>query len=388
MRRSSGAPRTAPSRDRRATMTSVRLSSPLETLRDRYDVVIVGSGYGGAVAACRLAQAGRTVCVLERGREVRPSEYPNDTLSMLGEIQVDLPTTRVGSDKALFDLRVYEDLNVAVGCALGGTSLINAGIALRPDPRLLQDRCWPRALREESALARYLELAEAMLKPSRYPENRARLPKFDALEHAARALNIPFDRVPILVNFDEFPNGRNAFGVPQSPCVDCGDCVSGCNYDAKNTLLMNYLPVARQHGAELFTGAHVGRVVPDAAGWRVSFRTDRTQNGRFADGVGAVRAGAVVLAAGTLGSTEILLRSRASGLNISAAVGQHFSGNGDMIGLVYNADRVMNSVGFGHHLPAGRLAVGPTSTGIIDARAGRDISDGMILVDGSIPGAF
>jgi cholesterol oxidase len=235
---------------------------------------------------------------------------------------------------------------------------------------------------------RYLELAEAMLKPSRYPEKRARLPKFDALDRAARALNLPFDRVPILVNFDDLPNGLNALGVPQSPCVDCGDCVSGCNYGAKNTLLMNYLPDARQYGAELFTGARVSRVVPEGGGWRVPFHTDSERNGRFPDGVGAVSAGSVVLAAGTLGSTEILLRSRAAGLNTSSAVGQHFSGNGDMIGLVYNADSVMNSVGFGHHVPAGRMPVGPTSTGIIDARAGRGVRDGMILVDGTIPGAF
>ena len=68
-------------------MTPTRLSSPLESMRTRYDVVVVGSGYGGGVAACRLARAGRKVCVLERGRELQPGDYPNDTLSMLQEIQ-------------------------------------------------------------------------------------------------------------------------------------------------------------------------------------------------------------------------------------------------------------------------------------------------------------
>jgi len=369
-------------------MMPARLSSPLQTLRDRYDIVVVGSGYGGAVAACRLARAGRTVCVLERGREIRPGEYPNDTLSMAGEIQIDLSIKRFGSETALFDLRVYDDINVAIGCALGGTSLINAGIALRPDPRLLQDGRWPRALREEAALVKYFDLAENVLKPTHYPERRARPLKFDALEHAARSLNLPFERAPILVNFDELPNGRNAFDIPQAACVDCGDCVSGCNYGAKNTLLMNYLPHARRHGAEFFTGARVSRVMNEGDGWRVSFNAVGEENGRFPDGEGAVRAAAVVLAAGALGSTEILLRSRAAGLSISAAIGRHFSGNGDMIGLVYNAEGAMNSVGYGAHAPAGRMPVGPTSTGMIDFRRGRDVGEGMVLVDGTIPGAF
>ena len=234
-------------------MTPTRLSSPLESMRSRYDVVVVGSGYGGGVAACRLARAGRKVCVLERGRELQPGDYPNDTLSMLQEIQVDTKPARLGSSSALFDVRVYDDINVAVGCGLGGTSLINAGLVLRPDPRVFQGARWPAQLADETRLDVYFERAKAMLRPAVYPEHLPPLTKFKAIERSARGMQLPFSRLPMLVNFEALPGGVNHVGVPQAACVACGDCITGCNYGAKNTVLMNYLPDAVNNGAEIFT---------------------------------------------------------------------------------------------------------------------------------------
>jgi len=362
-------------------MTPSRLSSPLESLRAQYDAVVVGSGYGGGVAACRLSRAGRKVCVLERGRELQPGDYPNDTLSLLQEIQVDAGPVRLGSPTALFDVRVYDDINVAVGCGLGGTSLINAGLVLRPDPRVLQSARWPAELADETRLQDYFERAEAMLRPALYPEHGPALAKFKAIERSARGLKLPFARLPMLVNFEQLAGGVNHVGVPQAACVACGDCITGCNYGAKNTVLMNYLPDAKRNGAEIYTGTQVREVTPTANGWRV-----RVQTGAGADRM--VEAGTVVLAAGTLGSTEILLRARANGLRLSPALGHRFSGNGDMVALSYNADVDVNAIGFGKLDPQGREPVGPCSTGIIDARGGRPVDEGMIMVDGAAPGAF
>jgi len=362
-------------------MTPTRLSSPLESMRTRYDVVVVGSGYGGGVAACRLARAGRKVCVLERGRELQPGDYPNDTLSMLQEIQVDTKPARLGSSSALFDVRVYDDINVAVGCGLGGTSLINAGLVLRPDPRVFQGARWPAQLADETRLDVYFERAKAMLRPAVYPEHLPPLTKFKAIERSARGMQLPFSRLPMLVNFEALPGGVNHVGVPQAACVACGDCITGCNYGAKNTVLMNYLPDARRNGAEIYTGAQVSAVTHSAGGWRVRVQIEDGSERM-------VEAGSVVLAAGTLGSTEILLRSRASGLGVSPALGHRFSGNGDMVALTYNADVDVNAIGFGKLDSNGREPVGPCSTGLIDARGGRPIEEGMIMVDGAAPGAF
>jgi cholesterol oxidase len=365
-----------------------RLSTSVERIADRYDAVVVGSGYGGGVAACRLAAAGRHVCVLERGREIRPGEYPNDTASMAAELQVDLATGRLGSATALFDFRVYDDLNVAMGCGLGGTSLINAGLCLRPDERLFDDRRWPAELREAGALDPYIARAEAMLRPAVYPRDRGRLAKLDALERIAHGLQLPFSRAPTLVNFDPLPGGVNAAGVEQGACVGCGDCISGCNYGAKNTVLMNYLPRAKRQGAEIFTGARVTHLEPAGAGWRVCFQVAEPGGKRFEENLHTVEAGTVVLGAGALGSTEVLLRSRAAGLALSPALGQRLSGNGDMVGLVYNADRPANGVGLGKRSARGREPVGTCSTGLVDGRAGAPLEDGYIMVDGAIPGAL
>ena len=96
----------------------------------------------------------------------------------------------------------------------------------------------------------------------------------------------------------------------------------------------------------------------------------------------------VVLAAGTLGSTEILLRSKAAGLSASDRTGFRFTGNGDALGFSYNTDETINGVGYGDRDPAGREPVGPCITGLIDLRNQPNLDDGMVIEDGSIPGAM
>ena len=73
-----------------------RLSSPIQEIKEHYKVVVVGSGYGGAIAASRLARAGQQVCLLERGKERHPGEYPNDEIETLPEIQTNLPSEHLG----------------------------------------------------------------------------------------------------------------------------------------------------------------------------------------------------------------------------------------------------------------------------------------------------
>jgi cholesterol oxidase len=358
------------------------LSSSLESIKDHYDVVVVGSGYGGGIAASRLSRAGKRVCVLERGREFRPGEYPNTAMALVGEVQSDLPLAHIGPATALFDIRYNPDINVVIGCGLGGTSLINAAIALRPDPRIFSDACWPAEIRDDAELQRYFGYAEAMLKPALYPDEYPRLPKLDAWQHNAEALQQPFRRVPLMVNFRELEGGINHVGAKQGPCVNCGDCVSGCNFGAKNTVLMNYLPDAVNHGAEIYTEISARRVERGAGRWRVPCTNPDGENALTVD------ADIVILAAGTLGSTEILLRSADSGLRLSKRLGSRFSANGDTVGFAYNTDRVIRGVGFGASAPGETKPVGPCSTGIMDLRDGRAVQDGMIVVDGAIPGAL
>ena len=92
-----------------------RLSSPIDELGDRYEVVVIGSGYGGAIAASRLSRAGRQVCVLERGREFQPGEYPDTEIEALHQMQVDSAQQHVGSRTGLYDLRLNDGITVFQG---------------------------------------------------------------------------------------------------------------------------------------------------------------------------------------------------------------------------------------------------------------------------------
>jgi cholesterol oxidase len=363
-----------------------RLSSSTERIKPHYTVLVIGSGYGGGIAASRLARAGQRVCVLERGKELQPGEYPNTQVSFLKEVQTDLPLKHIGSPTGLYDIRYNDDINVIVGCGLGGTSLINSGASLRADARVFADRRWPVEIRNEESMERYYGYAEEMLQPVPYPDHFPRLAKLDALEKSARQLHEDFYPIPIHTNFRELPNGVNHVGVPQRPCVLCGDCETGCNYHAKNTILMNYLPDAVDHGAEVFTQIAAHYLERQGEGWWVHCqRLDDRAGARTAL---ALSADIVILGAGTLGSTEILLRSAANGLLLSPALGSRFSGNGDMLGFSYNCDEEINGVGFGDRRPEEMQPSGPCIAGIVDARKGRALADGMVLEVGGIPGAF
>jgi cholesterol oxidase len=279
---------------------------------------------------------------------------------------------------------VGPDVTVLTGCGLGGTSLINASVALEPSDAIFADDRWPAPLRQHPEVLRpYMSAAREMLGSNPYPQSWPELPKLQALGQAAAGLGRRVVRPDLNVTFT---SGPNAAGVRQNACNLCGDCCSGCNYGAKNTTLMNYLPDAYAHGAHIFTEVAVQSVRRCHDTWKVGF--DALGPG---PGTGSrfVTADVVVLAAGTLGSTEILLRSRDLGLPVSERLGDGFSGNGDVLAFAYDTDEPVRDVGLGDHIPRADTAVGPCITGLIDLR-GPDtgLADALIIEDGAIPGAL
>ena len=366
-----------------------RISSPIESIQDHYDVVVVGSGYGGGITASRMARAGKRVCLLERGEELQPGEYPDTESEAMGSFQIDAPAGHVGEHTALFDFRVNDQLNVFLGCGLGGTSLVNANVSLPPEPRVFEDPVWPQELRDDvgTRLQEGIERAKEMLKPTPYPDDFPKLHKLHAMEQSSEELGARerFYPPPINVTFED---GVNHVGVEQRACVLCGDCVSGCNHRAKNTVLMNYLPDAHNHGAEIFTRVGVRHVEKEDGRWLVHYHQLDAGREKFDSPTEFVSADVVVLAAGALGSTEILLRSKRQGLAASDHVGKRFSGNGDVLGFAYNNDEEINGIGYGNRNPSDMEPVGPCITGIIDLREKPDLDEGMVIEEGAVPGGI
>ncbi len=358
------------------------IATPIDRMSEEYDVVVVGSGYGGAISASRLARAGLKVCLLERGDERQPGDFAEGPLEAMREMQMDMPNRRMGAPNALFDFHVNPDITVLVGCGLGGTSLINANVAIMPDERVWLDRKWPDAIRadRETRIAEGVRHAQTMLRPAPFPDHVAPPVKLQAMDRSAKHMKAPLLRPAITVSFEA---GVNHVGVEQAECNQCGNCVGGCNSGAKNTLLMNYLPDASNHGAEIFTGASVKRVERKGSRWIVRF--DVTSGGLKSFGASSmfVAAETVILSAGSLGSTEILLRSREAGLPLSDTLGHSFTGNGDVLGFAYNAKQPINGVGVGSTRPG--TGPGPCITGLIDLRDTEHLDDGMIIEEGVIP---
>lgn len=143
-----------------AAGTYPRISRPVELIRPSYDVVTIGSGYGGAVAASRMARGGKSVCLLERGKERWPGEFPTSDVPAFKELHLTNAATdgiggklaqfarREGGDPTgLYHLIVGDGQNAFVGNGLGGTSLLNANVFLEADHKVLDLPIWPKSLR-------------------------------------------------------------------------------------------------------------------------------------------------------------------------------------------------------------------------------------------------
>lgn len=374
------------------------LSRPTEEVwARRHDIVVVGSGYGGAVAACRLARAGQRVTLLERGREVLPRSFPDNEKDALLNLQMSGSQTVLARDgfsdrRRLYWLHVGDEVQVFTGCGLGGTSLINANVSIKPDRAVFADDAWPSELRSDRdvGLEAGFRRAREILQPTPYPGNDGvpyahgypRLRKIAALEEAGTGEEVILTDINV-----RFQGGPNAVGVDQDPCTCCGDCVTGCNVGAKNTLLMNYLPDAVGHGAAIYTEVDVDRLEKAPDGSWVIWARDLAHDHRGEAEPRKLTAEMVVLAAGTMGSTGILLRSR-DALALSDTLGARFSGNGDVLGFATGTTRVVGGIAEEPDSRHPNDVAGPCITAAIDRREGRPLAEQLLIEDAVIPEAL
>jgi cholesterol oxidase len=320
----------------------------------QYDAVVIGTGFGGAVAACRLAQAGFRVGVLERGKRYPMNSFPRDFTRLDAGWLWKPDVGQLG----LFDVRPISEMQIVQCAGYGGGSLIYANVHLRA-PADAFALGWPQEYSRQ-VLDPYYDLVAFMLDVKPITESKHRkvpgsAPGDPKMEPAAdgrppKALEM-VNAVNALGRADQFcyPNlaldfgepgvsHPNKFGVEQKGCVYCGECDIGCNYHAKNTLDLNYLPVAEQKGAEVAELCEAVKIGPrDCAGYRVTYR-DWSAGGAEQ----AVEATSVFVCAGAVNSTELLLRCRDQYKtlpNLSGRLGDRYSGNGDFLAFVFNTER-------------------------------------------------
>lgn len=373
-----------------------KLSNDPSTLSPYYDVVIVGSGYGAAITAARLAphlKQGKTICIIERGREWVPGEFPDTFSEYLSQVTAKNPL-------GVYDFRFGNELDVIQGSGLGGTSLINASTAAIPDPEVFLSPKWPTALRNLTALMPYYLRALKMLGAAPTPPGstgKARMMRYLAERFPSASKS--FVAAEIAVTTAQIPGAIvNDANVTQRVCTFCGDCISGCNVGAKNTLVYNYLPLAKRAGTQIFSELSILDVRQEGAGFALSYiPTSLTKRnwwdflvGATRQPVGLIRANVVILGAGSLGSTGILLRSRGT-LPMSHMLGQRFSSNGDVFAVYKDLPEtelkdVPNIGGKGAHdsLPG----PGPTIQTITRINANGPLEERVILEDLCVPRAF
>lgn len=353
-----------------------------------FDAVIIGSGFGGAVSACRLAEHGMKVLVLERGRRWAPQAGPGVTAYPRADGDPWLwDEDEPGFLNGWADLRTFGDMAVAAGAGVGGGSLIYANISVEAKPEVFQ-RGWPPDISYE-ALAPYYRRVGAMLDVQELPDNQL-TERYKLMQEGAQKCGWGerFRKLSLAVSFDpDFSYARedacsdrhsktyiNRQGREQGTCVHCGNCDIGCQVKAKNTLDLNYLAVAEDRGAEIRPLHRVIMLEPLGSGYRVHY--DRIDPDTHCLQRGTVTAQRVLLGAGSIGTTELLLRCRDEYKtlpDLSARLGHGWAFNGDFVTPTFYADR--------------RVAPtrGPTITCAIDLLDYAADGQALFIEDGGVP---
>jgi len=278
-------------------------------MSDRVDVVVIGSGYGGAAVAARVAPHGRVI-VLERGKAWKPGDFPRHLPGLASAYHTRRNPT------GLWGMRLGAGVGNAYVSGVGGASLVNYGITQKPEDHVFD--AWPLS---KDALAPYYDRALGVLKP-------APSPLADSLGDKQFLDGVEPGRRVDLVNTIDWER-----------CTHCGLCVPGCNVGAKRSLDVTYLADAEASGAEIRAQREVVALERNGDGWRVVVRS----TGRaMPDEV--VPARHVVLAAGTFGTLDLLHRERRH-LPVSDWFGRRMTMNGDGLAFLYNTSHALS----GHH---------------------------------------
>ncbi|WP_027341736.1 FAD-dependent oxidoreductase [Hamadaea tsunoensis] len=318
----------------------------------RFDVVVIGSGFGGSVAALRLAEKGYSVAVLEAGRRFADADFARTSwrvrrylwapaLGCYGIQRITLLRAARGQRGA--------GVMVLSGAGVGGGSLVYANTLYRPPAEFYADPQWRGITDWEAELRPHYDQAERMLGVVAYDRMT---PADEAVKRVAERMGAgrSFRLTPVGVHLgtagervaDPYFGGA---GPERAGCLHCGQCMTGCRHNAKNTLEKNYLYLAEKAGAQIFAYTTVTRVTKAEHGYRIEVARTNALLGkrRRAAGHGVIEADQVVFAAGALGTQRLLHAARHRGdlPDLSPAVGRLTRTNSEALlgASVSNRDR-------------------------------------------------
>ncbi|MGW5747189.1 FAD-dependent oxidoreductase [Amycolatopsis sp. NPDC003861] len=274
-----------------------------------YDVVVVGSGFGGSVAALRLTEKGYRVAVVEAGRRFADDEFAKTSW----DLKRYLWAPQVGC-YGIQRIHMLNDVMVLAGAGVGGGSLVYANTLYRPLKPFYRDRQWAHITDWESELAPHYDQASRMLG---VVTNPTITPSDVVMRQVAKDMGVAdsFHATPVGVYFGK-PGAKAAdpyfggAGPERVGCTECGSCMTGCRVGAKNTLVKNYLYLAEQDGAHVIPLTTVTSVKPIDGGYEVSLKKTGTTSKRFRTTITAEK---VVFAAGTWGTQNLLHKMKDTG---------------------------------------------------------------------------
>lgn len=299
-----------------------------------FDVAVIGSGFGGSVSALRLTEKGYRVAVLEAGARFDDADFPATSWNL----RRFLFFPRLGL-RGIQRIHFLPDSVILAGAGVGGGSLVYANTLYRPPASYFDDPQWAHITDWESELAPWYDQASRMLG---VVPNEFMSPSDEAMRRVAegRGVGHSFRLTPVGVHFGEGAGVVSSdpffggLGPVRRGCTNCGECMTGCRHNAKNTLPKNYLGLAEQAGTRVFPLTTVTAVVPVADGtWRIQAR---------ATGVLGLRrtftADQVIVAAGAYGTQKLLHRMKDDGIlpDLSPVLGDMTRTNDEaLVGAVF-----------------------------------------------------
>ncbi|WP_458686616.1 GMC oxidoreductase [Nocardia tengchongensis] len=311
-------------------------------MRFDYDVIVIGSGFGGSVSALRLTEKGYRVGVLEAGRRFEDHEFARTSW----RLRRYLWAPALGCF-GIQRLALLKDTFVMAGAGVGGGSLVYANTLYEPPDKFYADRQWGHITDWKDELAPHYDQAKRMLGVTTNP---ATTPTDRVLRDVAEGMGIgdTYRPTPVGVFFGG-PGRRPGEDVPdpffggagpdRRACTHCGECMTGCRHNAKNTLVKNYLYLAEKAGAAVHPLTTVTDVRPlNGGGYAVETartgRVVRKQRREFT-------AEHVIFAAASLGTQRLLhrLRDRGSLTGISDRLGHLSRTNSEELLGVRSRDR-------------------------------------------------